>query len=202
MDEQIAELPTVIARFQVIIINTLAATTLLLYKILITSGQEIRYVWLTSWMKINVLHGAIIFVPFVDLLIILRICALYHDSKRVTVIVVAFWIGSTLTFVGLQFRPSKNIPDPLPGILPGCFLDSTLNTSQVIETIYFALAMYKLVIQVKSLGFSMTPLLKGFFRDGAGYCLMRGTAMYLFSILLPAIEPLQLQGISQLCVYL
>ncbi|KAF8532022.1 hypothetical protein JB92DRAFT_2846312 [Gautieria morchelliformis] len=251
MDALIAELPTVVARSRVIIINTLAATTLLLYEILITSGQEIRYVWLTSWTKINVLHvliryyalgyllitaygntnanlsvevisfctpfnsfavwGAIVFVPFVDLLIILRIYALYHDSKRVTVIVVALWIAevvSTLTFIGLQFSPSNTIPDPLPGILPGCFLDSTLDTSQVVESgalvgafqaIYFALTMYKLVIRVKSLGFSMTPLLKVFFRDGAGYCLII-FSMYLLSILLPATAPLQLQGIGQLWI--
>ncbi|KAF8523018.1 hypothetical protein JB92DRAFT_2885858 [Gautieria morchelliformis] len=223
MDAQIAELPTVVARFRVIIINTLAATALLLYEILITSGQEIRYVWLTSWTKINVLHvliryyalgyllvsaygntnanlsvevisfivctpfnrfaawGAVIFVPFVDLLIILRIHALYHGSKRVTVILVALWIGSTLTFIGIQFSPSKTIPDSLPGILPGCFLDSTLDASQAIgsgsligafQAIYFAFTMYKLVIRVKSFGFSMTPLLKVFFRDGAGYCLI------------------------------
>ncbi|KAF8495333.1 hypothetical protein JB92DRAFT_2834810 [Gautieria morchelliformis] len=92
----------------------------------------------------------------------------------VAVILVALWIG-------LQFLPSKTIPDPLPGILPGCFLRSTLNTSKVVvcgaligtfQAIYFALTMYKLFIRVKSLGFCMTPLLKVFFRDRAGYCLI------------------------------
>ncbi|KAF8532019.1 hypothetical protein JB92DRAFT_2846293 [Gautieria morchelliformis] len=253
MNALIAELPTVVARYRVLIINTFAATTLLLYEILITSGQEIRYVWLTSWTKINVLHvltryyalgfllinayatananlsvevisfctpfnrlgvwGTLVYVPFVDLLIILRIYALYYDSKKVAVFLVALWIAeviSTLTFIGLQFSPFKTIPNPLPGILPGCFLDSTLNmyTSKVIQSgalvgafqaIYFALTMYKLVIRVKSLGISMTPLLKVFFRDGAGYCLII-FAMFLLSVLLAATAPLQLQGIGQLWI--
>ncbi|KAF8486504.1 hypothetical protein JB92DRAFT_1531900 [Gautieria morchelliformis] len=248
MDALISELTTVVAAFRVIIMNSMAATTLLLYEILITSGQETRYIWLrTSWTMINVLHvliryyalgyllistyatananlsvelhtfqqicnlGGLVYVPFVDLLIILRIYALYHDSKKMAVVLVALWIAevvSTLTFIGLQFLPSNTIPDPLPGNLPGCFLDLTFSTSKVVEcgaifgafqAIYFALTMYKLFIRVKPLGFFMTPLLKVFFRDGAGYCLII-FAMYLFAILLPATAAPLLQGIGQLWI--
>ncbi|KAF8492249.1 hypothetical protein JB92DRAFT_3004115 [Gautieria morchelliformis] len=170
MDSQIAELT---AGFRVNIINSMAATTLLLYEILITSGQEIRYIWLSSWTKINVLHILIRYYALGYLLI-----SAYCDTIYCSVLI----------FIGLEFLPSKTMPDPLPGILPGCFLlESAFNTSKVLvialidafQAIYFSLTMYKLFIRVKSLGFSMTPILKVFFRDGVGYCLM--WVSYFFS---------------------
>ncbi|KAF8484418.1 hypothetical protein JB92DRAFT_1567560 [Gautieria morchelliformis] len=80
------------------------------------------------------------------------------------------------------------------------------NTNQVLrsgavitsfQALYFGLTMYKLFIRVKSLGFSLTPLLKVFFRDGAGYCLIM-LVMYLFVTVFFAVGPPELQGIGEL----
>ncbi|KAF8484417.1 hypothetical protein JB92DRAFT_1567669 [Gautieria morchelliformis] len=50
------QLIPVLGSLQVITVNNMAAAALLLYEILITSGQEIKYIWSTSWSKISVLH--------------------------------------------------------------------------------------------------------------------------------------------------
>ncbi|KAF8503205.1 hypothetical protein JB92DRAFT_2971026 [Gautieria morchelliformis] len=231
----------------------MAVSALLLYEIFITSGQEIRYLWMTSWTKITVLHvliryyalgyllintyvsinanlsvevifctpfntfqvwGALVFVPFVDLLIILRIYALYHGSKKMAVFLGALYIAevvATITFIAVQFQLTNVAmgPDPLPpGILPDCFtqtpsadLESKVVESGALVTafqaIYFALTMYKLIKQVKSPGLSLNPLLKVFFRDGAGYCLII-FIIYLFVTVLFAVGAPNLQGIAEL----
>ncbi|KAF8498292.1 hypothetical protein JB92DRAFT_3125416 [Gautieria morchelliformis] len=65
------------------------------------------------------------------------------------------------------------------------------------QALYFGLTMYKLFIRVKAFGFSLTPLLKVFFRDGAGYCLIM-LVMYLFVTVLFAVGAEDLQGIGEL----
>ncbi|KAF8587974.1 hypothetical protein K439DRAFT_1630160 [Ramaria rubella] len=153
--------------------------------------------------------GATVFVPVVDILIIMRIYALYRQSKKVGVILVILWIAELVCdfiFIGIAFTPDHEVmANPLPGILPGCYTTAAPEFSQVIrsgaivsafQAIYFALTMYKLFRRVRDYGFSLTPFLKIFFRDGAGFCFII-LAMYIFITILFASGPEQLQGIGQ-----
>ncbi|KAF8590631.1 hypothetical protein K439DRAFT_1627609 [Ramaria rubella] len=246
MDALLQELFDTLNLLRISSFNTIASTSLLLYEIIITSGQEFNLIWRKPLSFISVVYallryyslcyllvlsyetintslpenfcqffilfqvwGATAFVPVVDTLIIMRIYALYNRSKKVGVILVILWIGELVCdflFIGISFTPDQEaMANPLPGILPGCYTTAAAELTQVIlsgaivsafQAIYFALTMYKLFQRVRDFGFSLNPLLKIFFRDGAGFCLII-LAMYILITILFASGPDQLQGIGQ-----
>ncbi|KAF8572714.1 hypothetical protein K439DRAFT_1643434 [Ramaria rubella] len=172
----------------------------------VSLSEKVRFCKFFSLFQV---WGATVFVPVVDILIILRIYALYSQSKKVGVVLVILWIAELICdfiFIGLAFTPGHGVmSNPLPGILPGCYTTVAPEFSQVIrsgaivsafQAVYFALTTSKLCQRVRDYGFSLNPLLKVFFRDGAGFCFVI-LAMYIFITVLFASGPEQLQSIGQ-----
>ncbi|KAF8498301.1 hypothetical protein JB92DRAFT_2985141 [Gautieria morchelliformis] len=72
----------------------------------------------------------------------------------------------------LGFKPSAAaVPNPLPGVLPGCFsLNSPMNPPVTrigftFLAIYFGLTVVALFKQVRPFSFSLSPILRVFFRQ-------------------------------------
>ncbi|KAF8590658.1 hypothetical protein K439DRAFT_39587 [Ramaria rubella] len=99
--------------------------------------------------------GAVTLVPVIDILILLRIYALYNKSKKMAVALTMLWLTEfivkllrsiwcpqthfrayqcLLVFVGLGFASTEETTyaNPNPGILPGCFPAITPNYRLVI----------------------------------------------------------------------
>ncbi|KIJ30752.1 hypothetical protein M422DRAFT_267694 [Sphaerobolus stellatus SS14] len=155
--------------------NFVAATALLIYDISLTFGDEIDLIW----------RGAAAIAPAADIVLLLRIYALYRQNKKIGALLVVLWIIETVTvfaLVGHAFEGTAEDPDPLPGILPGCFPHDAfrdflvLNCGAVfvpIQAFYLGLTLYILYGRFRTVGLltGMTPLLTTFFRDGAFYCI-------------------------------
>ncbi|KAF8498299.1 hypothetical protein JB92DRAFT_984432 [Gautieria morchelliformis] len=96
------------------------------------------------------------------------------------------------------------MPNPLPGVLPGCFpLQDTHfpvarigAIASVFQAIYFGLTVVALFKQVRPFSFSLSPILRVFFRDGAVYGFLV-LVLYLWSTLSVAHFTGPLEGISQ-----
>ncbi|GJJ13008.1 hypothetical protein Clacol_007257 [Clathrus columnatus] len=153
---------------QIVSYNTISATCLLFYEMVLTFPDELRYVW----------RGPVVLVPTIDILLVVRVYALYDRNKWIGLILLLFWLAETATVVGLAgsgFGPTKAAANnPLPGILPGCFPIDPFSGSNIIkggivaivcQGVYFGLAMYKMARQIREFRMgTMTPLLKTFFR--------------------------------------
>jgi len=140
--------------------------------------------------------GAAVAPLAADILLLLRIFALYGRSKRVGLLLVFLWMveaGAILGFVGASFEGLDEGTNPLPGILPGCFPAEgfrdilVLNTGAVaipIQAVYLALTFYVMFRRFRTVGLltNMTPLLNTFVRDGALYCTAL-LAMYILNLL-------------------
>ncbi|KAF8528389.1 hypothetical protein BU17DRAFT_61064 [Hysterangium stoloniferum] len=138
--------------------------------------------------------GSAIFVPLINILLLLRIYALYNQSRKsmlkrrallsfnlnpLLILVDTVWV---LTLTGIVFHIDGILENPLPGLLPGCFPNSTPSFKAVI-IIYLALACFPLLQFYKSGRFWATPTLKVFFRDGAAYSLSKSLVSIVGPIL-------------------
>ncbi|KAF8572707.1 hypothetical protein K439DRAFT_1625587, partial [Ramaria rubella] len=195
MEALIQELFNTLHFLRISSFNTIASTSLLLYEVIITSGQEFNFIWRKPLSFISIVYallryyslsyllvlsyddaeainvslsekfckffsvfqvwGATVFVPVVDILIIMRIYALYSRSKIgkflqrslkqqhssnaiVGMVLVILWIAELVCdfiFIGLAFTPDHEVmANPLPGILPGCYTTAAPEFSQVIRS--------------------------------------------------------------------
>jgi len=199
--------------------NIVSAAALLMYEIVLTSGEEIQYIWRSSWSLVNMVYlfarywaitfvlinvhfyykadlpvefckhylrfqnwGVNILLPLVDLLIVIRIYALYEQSRRIRYLLAALWLGELtfyLTMIGIAWQPvSVATTNPLPGILLGCLYHGKPNptltitlwgVSTAFQGVYVIITLCRLVVMVRSSSVSLSPLLTVFLRDGAGY---------------------------------
>jgi len=118
-------------------------------------------------------------VPAADILVVMRLYALYNRSRKVGAVLVFLWlveIGFLAGFIAFSFKSTTVMANPLPGILPGCFPSGSIEVTFiikggaiaiVIQAIYLGLALNVLLRRVRT---AMTPFLQVFFRDGALYC--------------------------------
>jgi len=201
--------------------NIVTATAWLGYEIVVTSSQEIKYIWKSPWSAVKVLYllvryysilyllitsfvttntflsanfcrqylffsvwGCSIIFPIVDLLIVARLYALYNGSKRMGIVLAALWLTEItcgFTLIGIALRPLNGATIILiPGRLIGCNSPNSPNYGLSLgaqgvwctfQAIYVAITMFKLVSFVRTFGFSFSPVLNVFFRDGAAYFL-------------------------------
>lgn len=187
---------------------------------MITLGQEIKYIWRSSWSLVKFLYIAIryyamffllinsfvntdlvssvqfcdhywsfrtwgsnVLMPMVDALIIIRIYALYGRSRKMGLLLVAFWFIQVIggfTLLGFAFKVSDDPVQfpPSNNNATTCFpMDNPPNHElafcywmvlSAFQAAYFAITTFRLGF-VQTFGFSMTPLLSIFLRDGAGY---------------------------------
>ncbi|KAF8498297.1 hypothetical protein JB92DRAFT_2985120 [Gautieria morchelliformis] len=147
MDQELDTLYSLLWSNHIITYNNIAATALLLYDTIVTLDQEINLIWRSSWSFVTALYllirhysmahlllssygsfllpflrGIIILLPAVDILITLRVYALCGRSTKIGILLVVFWLGILFTLFQLDFKPTTAVmPNPLPGVLPGCF---------------------------------------------------------------------------------
>lgn len=244
MTQSVTSIPTALRELQVCNFNAVAATTLVMYEIVITSGQEITFIWRSSWSFIKLLYLLIRYyslvfllvnsyvstnlflsekfcrpyllfelwggpnglIPVVDFLIITRIYALYDRNKMMGLFLLGIWLAEcicTLPLAGIGFKATRGaVSNLLPGVLSGC---QTLNPERVelvliswglrsaFQAAYVCLTMFKFTGFLRIAGFSTTPLLKVFFRDGVGYFLIMFAAC-VFNTLLERFAPIALHG--------
>ncbi|KIJ56386.1 hypothetical protein M422DRAFT_239607 [Sphaerobolus stellatus SS14] len=165
-----------------------------------------------SAFNIFVAWGTVALVPIVDILIVMRIYAVYGQNRKVAICLGIMWLAefvSLLVFIGVAFRGDYDLmPNPLPGVFPGCFstkhpsLQMILRSGAIamgFQAIYLALTLYKFFRRIRSFGWRLTPLLKVFFRDGAGYCLII-FVLYVFYVILFAAGSEKLQGMGEVWI--
>jgi len=207
-----------------------------------TSGQEMEYIWRSSWSFMKLVYvvtryyslffllvksfvstnmslsvnfcthyllfeiwGSNALVMVVDILIIARIYAIYNRNIWTGFSLMALWLAEfigTFMLVGFGLKGTGAMVNPLPGLLPGCQLANPANYHLLIiawgvvsgfEAVYVAITMIKLLRIIRSSGFSVTPLLNVFFRDGAAYFLII-LAVYLLNTFLEKFGAVELQG--------
>lgn len=226
----IQELAGIVRDNNTLAYNAVSATCLLLYEIILTFPDEVRYIWLSPWSLVTILHiliryfalgllivssyvsidtnlsvsfcnslvvfeiwAPLVLVPAVDILILLRVSALYKQSKAMGAFLILLWLAETtiiLVLTRFGFGPQTGAsPNRLPGVLTNCDPTDPFNIDKFIiggsvamgfQTIYLGLALYKLAVQVKSFR-RLTPLLEIFLRDGAVYC-FNVLAMYAVGV--------------------
>ncbi|KAF8498296.1 hypothetical protein JB92DRAFT_2985107 [Gautieria morchelliformis] len=188
---------------------------------LLIRHYSVAYLILSSYVSINVFltesfcghymvfqeWGTIILLPAVDILIILRVYALFGRSTKIGILLVVLWLAETIslfTLFQLDFKPTTAVmPNPLPGVLPGCFpLQDTHfpvarigAIASVFQAIYFGLTAVALYKEVRPFGFSLSPILRVFFRDGAVYSFVI-LVLYLWNTISVGQLKGPLQGVS------
>ncbi|KAJ7928484.1 hypothetical protein B0H13DRAFT_984361 [Mycena leptocephala] len=194
---------------QVVYRSSLAALTFLIYDILITMDDEVRFVWPKPWNRMKFLYLFIRYMPLfvqfsilvigspelsphfnftphdcfiwqvyqgvatvlvfaaVDYVLILRVCALYHNNatiRKLVLISFAFevcgmCVGLGLSLPGIKFDDICLVTSVSPTLL--IYGGATL----LFQTFLFGLTLVKFVRAVRE-GWGDTPLVGLVMRDG------------------------------------
>ncbi|TCD60490.1 hypothetical protein EIP91_010022, partial [Steccherinum ochraceum] len=154
------------------------ALSALLWDILITMGDEVNYIWLTRWTPLKTLYfftryysiiilivlntqqitattwvimesiSAVLLEVTTEVILILRIRAMYAASRRFTLMLFLLWILQTIVMVvsvGTSIPKILKSPDKLAPVVPVQMIAYSI-ASIVYETLLFALVIYKLVL--------------------------------------------------------
>ncbi|KAH9914913.1 uncharacterized protein BXZ73DRAFT_106422 [Epithele typhae] len=154
-----------------------AAIALLGYDVFINIGNEVNHVW-AAWAWLDNIGNYVIFTTICNIILVLRIHAIYDQSKKVLVFMTAMMICQfILEFSTTIWNATELKARPAPPLYPGCLANSPLRAATllswipniVVAGVCVGLSLYRVFTGPDGewrRHRTLSPLLKTFMRDG------------------------------------